>query len=216
MSSIGKAVGKVVGGITGSNAAAESAEDAGRLQAGQSQLAIDEQRRQFDKIVELMSPFVTAGTGAVGQQQALLGLQGAQAQQAAINQLQQMPYFQGLVQQGENALLQNAAATGGLRGGNTQAALAQFRPQMLNNLIQQQFGNLGGLSQLGQASAANQASAGMSSAANIGNLLGQKGAALAGAELAGGSKQYQAFGDLAQLVGGFTGAGGISGLKKLF
>lgn len=207
MSSIGKAVGKVVGGITGSGAAAEAAQDASGVQAKASQAGIDEQKRQFDKIVELMKPFVTAGTGAVGQQQALLGLQGAKPQQAAIQLLQNQPYFQSLVKQGETALLQNASATGGLRGGNVQAALAQFRPNMLNQAIQQQFANLGGLTQVGQASAANQASAGMGSAANIANLLAQKGAAQAGGVLAGGSKQYQAFGDLTKILGGLSGAG---------
>lgn len=207
MSSIGKAVGKVVGGITGSSDAAKGAQEGAAIQAKASQAGIEEQKRQFDKIVELMKPFVTAGTGAVGQQQALLGLQGAGAQRAAIQGLESMPYFQGLVQQGENALLQNAAATGGLRGGNVQAALAQFRPQMLNQAIQQQFANLGGLSSLGQASAAGQASAGMGSAANIANLLAQKGAAQAGGAIAKGSQQYQAFGDLLKIGGAMAGGG---------
>lgn len=199
MSSVGKAIGKVVGGITGSNAAAEGAQDAAQLQAGSSQAAIDEQKRQFDAVIKLMTPYVTAGTGALTGQQNILGLNGAQAQQSAISGIENQPYFQGLVKQGENAILQNASATGGLRGGNTQAAMAQFRPQMLNQMIQQQYGNLGGLSQLGQAAASGQASAGMSTGANVGNLLGQQGAALAGGEMAKSGAQYQAFSDLLKL-----------------
>lgn len=204
MSSVGKAIGKVVGGITGSNAAAEGAQDAAQLQAGSSQAAIDEQKRQFDAVIKLMTPYVTAGTGALTGQQDILGLNGAQAQQSAISGIQSQPYFQGLVQQGENAILQNASATGGLRGGNTQAAMAQFRPQMLNQMIQQQYGNLGGLSQLGQAAASGQASAGMSTGANIGNLLGQQGAALAGGQMAQAGSQYQAFGDILKGVGAYA------------
>lgn len=196
MSSIGKAIGKVVGGITGSSAAAEGAEKAAGTQAAASQAGIDEQRRQFDKIVELMSPYATAGTGALGQQQAILGLSGASAQQAAISGIEQSPYFQAATRQGETAILQNAAATGGLRGGNTQGALAQFRPALLNQLIQQQYGNLGGLTQIGQAAAAGQASAGQAAGANIASLLGQQGSALAGGQLAAGGAQRQAFGDL--------------------
>lgn len=205
MSSIGKAIGKVVGGITGSSAAAEGAKDAAATQAASSQAAIDEQRRQFDKIVELMSPYVTAGTGALGQQQAILGLSGAGAQQKAISGIEQSPYFQAATRQGETAILQNASATGGLRGGNTQGALAQFRPALLNQLIQQQYGNLGGLAQIGQASAAGQASAGQASAANIGNLLGQQGAAIAGGQLAAGGAQRQAFGDILGIGGAIAG-----------
>jgi len=161
-----------------------------------AQTGIAEQQRQFDALVNLMAPYVQAGSGAVarlapyeqagqqafGQQQALIGLQGPAAQQQAIAALEASPQFQALQQQGENAILQNASATGGLRGGNVQAALAQFRPQVLNSLIEQQYGRLGGIAgaglgvtgdlvSLGQASASGQGLAGLQSAGDIGNLL---------------------------------------------
>lgn len=205
MSSIGKAIGKLVGGITGSGAAAEGAKDAAQTQSAASQVAIDEQKRQFDAVVKLLQPYVSAGTGSLAAQQDILGLSGAAKQQQAINALQSSPTFQALAKQGETAILQNASATGGLRGGNTQAALAQFRPAMLNQQIQQQLANLGGLTDIGQASAAGQASAGQASAANIGNLLQQQGAALAGGQLAKAGVQRQAFGDLLSLGGAAFG-----------
>lgn len=203
MSSIGKAIGKVVGGITGGSEAAEGAEEAAQIQAGTSQAAIDEKKRQFDEIVKLLSPYVTAGTGALTAQQNLLGLGGAGNQQAAVNALSGSPMFQALAKQGETAILQNASATGGLRGGNVQGALAQFRPALLNQQIQQQLSNLGGITNIGQASAAQQAASGQASAANIGNLLGQQGAALAGGRIAQSGVQRQAFSDL-------LGIGGIA------
>lgn len=196
MSFVGDLIGDVVGGITGAKQAGRAAERAGQTQAASAQAGIDEQRRQFDALVELMAPYVTAGTGAMGQQQALIGLQGAEAQQQAISGFEQSPLFQAMTQQGENAILQNASATGGLRGGNVQAALAQFRPQALNALIEQQYGRLGGLSTMGQASAAGQASSGLESASNIGNLLANQGAAIAGGQIARGGIPRQAFGDL--------------------
>lgn len=199
MSFVGDLIGDVVGGITGAKQAGKAAEAAGRTQATSAQAGIDEQRRQFDALVELMAPYVTAGTGAMGQQQALIGLQGPEAQQQAISGLEQSPLFQAMTQQGENAILQNASATGGLRGGNVQGALAQFRPQALNSLIEQQYSRLGGLSTLGQASAAGQASSGMQSASNIGNLLGNQGAAIAGGQMAMGNVNRRAFGDLLQI-----------------
>jgi hypothetical protein len=196
MSFVGDLIGDVVGGITGAKQAGRAAERAGQTQAASAQAGIDEQRRQFDALVELMAPYVTAGTGAMGQQQALIGLQGAEAQQQAISGFEQSPLFQAMTQQGENAILQNASATGGLRGGNVQAALAQFRPQALNALIEQQYGRLGGLSTMGQASAAGQAASGLESASNIGNLLANQGAAIAGGQIARGGIPRQAFGDL--------------------
>jgi hypothetical protein len=207
MSSIGKAVGKVVGGITGGTAAAEGAQQASATQAASSQAAIDEQKRQFDAIQKLLAPYITAGTGAIGQQQAILGLQGAGAQQQALTGIEQSPFFQSVARQGETALLQNASATGGLRGGNVQGALAQFRPQLLNQLIQERFQNLGGLTNVGQASAVGQANAGQASAANIGNLLGQQGAAVAGGQIAKAGVQRQAFSDLLNIGGAIAGGG---------
>jgi hypothetical protein len=141
------------------------------------------------------------------QQQSLIGLQGPEAQQQAIEALQSSPQFQSLIQQGENAMLQNASATGGLRGGNVQGALAQFRPQLLNQLINQQYGRLGGIAgaglgvtgdilSRGQASAAGQAAAGMASATNIGNLLANQASATAGGQVAAGNVNRQTFGDL--------------------
>lgn len=199
MSFIGDVIGDVVGGITGAKEAGKAAERAGQTQAAASQAGIEEQRRQFDALVELMAPYVQAGTGAIGGQQALIGLQGQEAQQQAISGFEQSPLFQSLTQQGESAILQNASATGGLRGGNTQAALAQFRPQMLNALIEQQYGRLGGLATMGQASATGQATQGMASASNIGNLLANQGQAIAGGQIARGNVNRQAFGDALQI-----------------
>ena len=93
--------------------------------------------------------YAQAGQQAMQQQAALSGAAGPRAQQAAIAQIEQSPEFQAIATQGENAILQNAAATGGLRGGRVQQALAQYRPQLLNQFIQQKYQQLGGLAQAG-------------------------------------------------------------------
>lgn len=205
MSSVGKAIGKVVGGITGANEATEGAKDAAATQAASSQAGIDEQRRQFDKLVQLLSPYVNAGTGSLTAQQDILGLNGASAQKSAIDSIEASPYFMSVARQGENAILQNASATGGLRTGTTQAALAQYRPALLNSLVQQQYSNLGGLTQMGQASAAGQASAGLNSANSIASLLQNQGAAVAGGQIAAGNKTQNAINSGMQLAGGVGG-----------
>lgn len=172
---------------------------------------------------ENRQPFYTK-PGALQAQQALLGLSGPEAQQQAISQIEQSPYFSGLVKQGENAILQNASATGGLRGGNTQAALAQFRPNMLAAAIDQQYQRLGGLVSLGQNAAAGVGNAGLATANNQGQLLQQAGAAQAGGILGQARANVQgvqglasAFGTAAPVLanyinqpsgGGITGTGG--------
>jgi hypothetical protein len=204
----GAAIGAGIGGsLDSSKQQQKAAQQAAGTQAEAAQAGISEERRQFDKLIELMSPYVTAGTGALSQQQALLGLGGTQAQQSAVGALERSPFFSALAQQGENALLQQASATGGLRGGNIQGALAQFRPALLNQMVQQQMSNLGGLTSLGQASAAGQAGAGMQSAGAIGNLLTQQGAALAGGQIAKGGQLQQQLGNIAGIAGIAGGLG---------
>jgi hypothetical protein len=212
-----------------------SAKQASKAQTQAAQQGIDEQRRQFEAAQQVLSPYVGAGTqaiaglqpyaqagvGSLQQQQALLGLLGPEAQQQAISQIEQGGGFQAQVRQGEEALLQRASATGGLRGGNIQAALAQFRPQMLQQAIEDQYGRLGGLTalgqtttqniaQLGQASAAGQSTAGLQTGANIANLFGQQGAARAGARLAEG----QAFGNVLNIPAQFIGMQYGAGVKN--
>jgi hypothetical protein len=155
-------------GVTAAQAGAEAAE-AGTM-AG-----IEEQRRQFDLMQEILSPFVEAGVGSLEQQQAMMGLLGPEAQAAAIQGVQQSPGFQEAMKAGETSILQNAAATGGLRGGNVQSALGQFAPQMLNQALNQRFGQLGGLTGLGQASAAGVGAGAMGMGQNIGQSLQQLG-----------------------------------------
>jgi hypothetical protein len=194
--------------VYAANKAGKAGEKAAGIQGAAADAGIAEQQRQFDAAMKLLQPFAEGGTNAFQAQQNLLGLGGADAQQQAIQQLQQGPQFQAMQQAGQNAILQNASATGGLRGGNTQAALGQFDQQLLAQLIQQQYGNLGGLAQLGQASAAGQASAGLQTGSNISNLLQQQGAAQAGGAISRG----QAAGGFANAIGSglgiFTGLGG--------
>lgn len=172
--------------IYSASKSASAAKKAASTQAESAQQGIDEQRRQFDLTQKLLGPYAQAGEGALSAQQALIGLAGPEAQAEAIRNIEMSPQFTSMVAQGENALLQNASATGGLRGGNTQAALAQFRPNLLSGLIQQQYENLGGLTTLGQNSAAGVGAAGRQTGTNVANLLTEQGANIAGGQIAAG------------------------------
>ena len=197
--------GTVVGGYMSSQAQADAAGDAAAAQGQMAGMSIEEQRRQFDAMQKLLSPYVSAGTGALGQQQAILGMSGTQAQQDILSGIQASPEFTSMVQQGENAMLQNASATGGLRGGNTQAALAQFRPQMLNQLLQQRYANLGGMTSLGQNSAAQTGNAGMQTGQGIAQQYGIMGQAQAGNALAQGQAKANMWNLPSQAFGMYAG-----------
>ena len=206
--------GLVVAGsqLLGSSMQAKAAGSAAETQASAAGAGIEEQRRQFDAMQALLKPYTEAGTPALEAQQAFLGLRGPEAERAAIDRIRGGETFKALSQQGEEAMLQRASATGGLRGGNIQGALAQFRPQLLSSLIEEQYGRLGGMTQLGQRSAAGVGAAGMETGTNVSNLLASQGAARAGGQLG----EAKAFGQLlnlpAQFLGMQYGAGGKAGM----
>jgi hypothetical protein len=199
--------GSLVGGVMSSNAQKKAAKTAASAETYAAELQIEESRRQFDQIRQLMSPYVNAGNMALVEQQSLAGLLGRDAQQASINDIQNSSQFAALQQQGENAILQNAAATGGLRGGNTQGALAQFRPALLNQLIESQYSKLGGLTSIGQNAAAGVGNAGMTTTGQINQALGNMGSAQAGAALARGQANAQLAGTLSNAAGTLLGTG---------
>lgn len=196
-------------GLLGAEQKRKAASQASSAQQQSYQMGIDEQRRQFDELRKLLQPYTEAGLPALKQQQALLGLEGPEAQQAAISAIENQPGFQSMVQQGENAMLQNASATGGLRGGNLQGAMAQFRPQMLAQAIQDQYSRLGGMTALGQQSAAGVGSAGMQTGRGISDLFGQMGAARAGGILGQNRAKLEMINALGQGLGGVFGGGGF-------
>lgn len=198
--------GTLVGGYLSSKSQTKAANKAADAQTESAQLGIEEQRRQFDKIQQLLAPFIGAGNAALTGQQDLLGLNGRDVQDVAYREIEQSPAFAALTRQGEESLLANASATGGLRGGNVQGALAEFRPQLLAQLIDQQYSRLGGLTQMGQSSAAGVGSAGMQTGNNVTQLLGQQGAATAGAALAAGRANSQFINSATSAFGNFVGA----------
>ncbi len=229
----------VVGGtsLVSSYVQGEAAKSAAGTQAGAAQAGISEQRTAFDKLQALLQPYVDvggpgitglkpyaeAGAPAFEQQQALIGLRGPEAERAAIERITGGARFQEMARQGEEALLSGASATGGLRGGNIQGALAQYRPALLSSLIEQQYGKLGGLAdigretqtnlaKIGQASAAGVGAQGVTTGTNVSNLLAQQGAAQAGGQIG----EARAYGQLlnlpAQFLGMQMGAGGKAGM----
>lgn len=206
------------GGLLSANAQKNAAKGATAAQVAANDATIAETKRQFDLVQKNLEPYMTAGGQANSALSALLGLSGSPAQASAISGLENSPQFASLVKNGEQGILANASATGGLRGGNTQAALAQFRPDMLSALIEQQIGRL----QSGQAVGAN-AAAGIGNAAqnagrDISAALQSSGAAQAGRFLANGTANANAIsgigGTIGDLLGGIKQPEGATLFKK--
>ena len=197
-----------VGAIGGAMISGNAAQSAADTQAGAAQAGIAEQGREFDKIRSLLQPYVDAGTGALpgynsavsrytntlDQLDNLTGANGQGAQRAALNGMTSSPLYTTAMDLGQQSILANASATGGLRGGNTIASLGFLPQQVLSQVIQTQIDNLGsslrgaqtlaglhgGLLNLGENAATGTGQAAMSTGNNITSLIGQQGAATAG------------------------------------
>lgn len=202
------AIAVVAAGAYSANRQASAAKDASKAQSKSADAGIAEQRRQFDAIQKLLDPFVNAGTAALGEQGNLAGINGTQGQKTAIRAIEGSPMFQAALQAGEEAILSNASATGGLRGGNVQGALAQFRPDLLAQAVNDQYARLGGLSSMGLGAAGQTGQFAQSATNNVANLLQQRGAAQAGGALAQGQAQAGYANAISSGIGMYAGMGG--------
>ena len=159
----------------------------------------------------------------------------APGQAELISQAQGSPLYQAIMGQrgsGEEAILRNASATGGLRSGNTNAALSDYSMQLENQALLQAYNeaqgrsdyernlNLSGLGDL----------ASMSNAPGIAQLMeaiGQtKGQGIIGAAQAREQGRQNTFNNILGLgglalgfaglpgMGGAAGAGGASGMMS--
>jgi hypothetical protein len=193
--------GAVIGGVMQNNASGKAADAA----AGGSKDAMMMQLLMQKKLEKLLKPYNNAGVAGLGGQLDLLGLNGNDAQAASISALEKSPQFTSLIKSGENALLQNASATGGLRGGNTSAALAQFRPQMLSQIIESQYGKLAGLSALGENAAAQTGNNMTNSTNQISGLMANAGLIQGQGIIAQGRGYADMVGGIAKGIGQYMG-----------
>lgn len=199
-------------------------QNAAQAQVNGYDQGIDTLGNEQTRINGLLNPYETAGTSAVNAESNLLGLGGGDSQQAAINNLQASPLYQSLYRNGQEAILANGSATGGLRGGNMQSSLANFGSDTLARVIQQQLSNLGGLSGQGLNAIDTSGQLGAGTADGIASLQGAVGRANAGGILGKASADQGIFSSggnilqslLSAIPGGGFGGGSAAGGSNFF
>lgn len=179
-------VGDLWDGLTGKTAA----ETAGKA----TDASIGFQREALDYLKQSQAPLLAA------QQFGLGGLQDYYGgnQQGLIDQVQSSPFYSSMINQGEEAVLRGAAATGGLRSGGTNQALAQNSQNVLQSLVGQQLGGLGQM-------AGYQPNTGM-----VANQLNSIGNTSAQGITAIGQAQQQGLGNILNLGTSVAGMFGFS------
>lgn len=185
---------------------------------------IDETARQFDATRTDFKPYQDLGAGAAPHLGDLVGINGNDAQASEIEALKASPLYQSLYHNGEEALLQNASATGGLRGGDTERGLADFGADTLSQTIEQQLSHYAGLVGFGQDAAGAVGNFGANAVGQENDLRNQGAGAKAQYQLIKGAlaaRNWQNVGSFGDQVaaaiagGGMPGGGGFS-FKSLF
>ena len=188
-------IGDAVGGIFGGG---DDAADASREA---SEASVAAQREALEYLKEREEIPQEFREKAIQQYAALLGLPGGQGDSAEIIEgLKQTPLYEAIMgtqAAGEESILRQAGATGGLRSGNVQAALADQATQLQQQALLQSYGQqLGGLKSLmGQPSMAGDIATGMA------GLGATEASGIIGAAQTQAAAQQQGIGNVGSLVG---------------
>jgi hypothetical protein len=199
------------GAIVSAGVGAYSANKAAGAQKDAANQASNTQMGMFNQIQQNEQPYMSAGNAAVGQLSSIYGLGGKGPNaQSIMNTLQQLPGYQFQMNQGVQALDRSAASKGLLNSGATGKALTAYGQGLGSSYLQNYVGGLSNIAQMGQASAGQQAMAGMNAANNVGNYqLGAGNAGAAGIMGVGNAIQgglNQGMGLYGMYQGGFGGS----------
>lgn len=172
--------------MLGAGAEKKAVNKATQAQVDAYNKGIAEEQRQYDTTRSDFMPYLNAGTAALPKINDLLGLNGPDAANAAIQALKASPQFTSLYDTGREAVLANGAATGGLRGSNTDASLYDLGTGTLSSVIGDQLSRLGGLASLGEGATNSVAGFGQNTSDAVTKLLSSIGSAQASGALAKG------------------------------
>lgn len=117
--------GTVVGGLMGNRAASKAAK--AQTYAADQSTALN--REQLEYIKNIMAPYQQAGQSALPALQGFIN-QPADQFNFSYDSYFKSPQYAALMGQQNEQALRAGAATGGIRGGDTQAALATIAPQL--------------------------------------------------------------------------------------
>lgn len=205
--------------LIGAKKMKKAADYAGKTINDAAQAGIAETARQFDQTRTDFAPYRELGANAVGAFGNLSGLNGDEAQSAALATLRSSPFYQSLYRAGEEATLANASATGGLRGGNTQASLFNLGEDVFAAAIDRELGMLSGGIGVGQDAVGATGAFGANAVNQQNNLRLGGAEALANARLTRAGITAQSWNNAGSMldsaIGSFLpGGGGLGGIAK--
>lgn len=201
----------VISSFTGSGGA-KAAGRAGQIQSDALLGSIPGIEEAVTGATAGLSPFAESGTRALTQRDALLGLSGPEAQDAA--RATETAGQKFLRERGERAIVRNASATGGLGGGNVKTALQEQGIGLAAQNENTQFNRLTGAVSGGQNAATNVGNIAIGGANNVADIQARAAEARAGGVLGAQQARSQGAGNLLKLgTGAALGGLGAFGPK---
>lgn len=172
-------VGAAVVGAAGSAVAGGEAASATQ---NASNASISEQQSALQQQAQLSAPYRGVGEAAIPQYEQLLGIGPGANAQTIQKALESTPGYQFTQQQGEQGIVNQASAAGGISG-NTLTALDQYNTGLADQTYQNALSNSASAVGTGQAAAAGQAQNIGTAAGNISSTLNTQGTNLANIDI---------------------------------
>ncbi len=147
---IGTTAALIGGSLLGAGVTAYSASQSASAAEEAASTSADAQTAALNYLKEINALPQELKESALTQLASLYGLTGdsSTAQAELVSSIESSPFYESLVSSGEQAVLRNQAATGGLRSGNAQTALAESNQSVLQDLYNQQLSGLSSLAGL--------------------------------------------------------------------
>lgn len=176
--------------LIGSAMSANASKNAAKTQADAAAQANAQQMQMYDQNVQRLQPWTQQGQVSLGNLGNLLGNNGAN--QASL--YQQSPGYQFQMDQGTQAILNNASALGGINSGATLKSLASFGQGLANQDFNQWLGNTYNMNMGVAGMGANSAGMTAGLGANTANTMGQNTLGAGNARAAGQVGAANAYG----------------------
>jgi hypothetical protein len=186
----------VIGGATavyGASKASSAAKAGAKASQQATDATIAEQKRQYDLTRADQAPWMEAGKGALGTQQALLG--------GDFSKFYASPDYQFTLDQGMKGLDRSAAARGRLYSGGYGQDLVNYAQGAASTQYNNFYSKLAGLSNTGSGTAQNLGGLG----ANYANSMGSALQTNANNRTSAYNSQANAWGNAANQIGGIAG-----------
>jgi hypothetical protein len=163
------------------------------------------QQQQYEQTRTDLAPYRDAGSSALSRYRDLLGFNGGDAANTALQGYTQSPFLPQLVKDSTNAVENSRAARGSLFSGGALGEIGQKASNLYLGDYNNYLSRIGGMADMGQSASAQTGTFGANSAANQAGALQNAGNAQAGAYINTGNSINNFLSQAAGTYGAYKG-----------